>query len=93
MDDISLTAVLSGLVGGVLVWCSLKNKHPIEVVKLALSGGDPNTAKPFTAMTDTPAGWAGSGDASIPLTGPGGPLEEYRNYDPNAPGLGGMPTI
>ena len=92
--DLNLTAVLSGIVGAVLVWCSLKNKHPVDVVKLALSGGNPNDAKPFTSLSDpSPAGWSGTGEGSTPLTGPNGPLEEYRNYDPNAPGLGGMPTI
>lgn len=84
-----LVGVLAGITGGVLVWCSLKNKHPLEVVRLALSGGDPNTAKPITALIDTAAG----SDGGPGLTGPNGPLEEYRNYDPNAPGLGGMPTI
>jgi len=89
--DLNLTAVLSGIVGAVLVWCSLKNKHPVDVVKLALSGGNPNDAKPFTSLTEA-AGMPGA-EQGPGLTGPNGPLEEYRNYDPNAPGLGGMPTI
>jgi hypothetical protein len=94
--DLDLVAVLSGISGGVLIWCSLKNKHPIEVVKLALTGGDPNAAKPFTSFNEpAAAGPSGPGvfDPNGPLVGPGGPLEEYRNYDPNAPGLGGMPVI
>jgi hypothetical protein len=90
---VDLVAVLAGISGGVLVWCSLKNKHPLQVVQLALSGGNPMDAAPFTAVTDSPAGWTGQGDAQLGLTEPGQPLEEYRNYDPNAPGLGGMPTI
>jgi len=80
-----LTGVLAGIVGVVLVWASLKNKHPLEAVKLALSGGDPNAAGPFTSLTEPQTGPG--------VTDPGQPLEEYRNYDPNAPGLGGMPTI
>lgn len=88
-----LTGVLAGIVGVVLVWGSLKNKHPLQAVKLALSGGNPNDAGPFVAVTDSPAGWTGEGGAELGLTEPGQPLEEYRNYDPNAPGLGGMPTI
>jgi hypothetical protein len=80
-----LTAVLSGIVGGILVWASLKNKNPLAAVKLALSGGNPNDAPPFTSNTEPAPGPS--------LTDPGQPLEEYRNYDPNAPGLGGMPTI
>ena len=61
-----LTAVLAGIAGGVLVWASLKNKHPLAAIKLALSGGDPNAAPPFTAVTDTPPGAA-----------PGGPTGAY----------------
>lgn len=61
-----LTAVLAGLSGAVLVWCALRNKHPIKVVQLALSGGDPNTAPPFTAATDSPAGFTGKGEAELP---------------------------
>jgi hypothetical protein len=80
-----LTGVLAGIVGGILVWAALKNKNPLAAVKLALSGGDPNSAPPFTSNTEPQAGPG--------LTGPNGPLEEYRDYDPNAPGLGGMPTI
>jgi uncharacterized membrane protein len=52
-SKMDLIAVLSGISGGVLVWAALKNKNPLEAVKLALSGGDPNSAPPFTAVTDT----------------------------------------
>jgi hypothetical protein len=85
VSKVDLTAVLSGIVGGVLVWASLKNKNPLAAVKLALSGGNPNDAPPFSSNTEPTPGPG--------LTDPGQPLEEYRNYDPNAPGLGGMPTI
>jgi len=88
---VDLVGVLSGIAGGVLIWASLKNKNPLAAIKLALSGGDPNTAPPFTAATDTPTGVGGPTGPGF--TDPGGPLEEYRGYDPNAPGLGGMPTI
>jgi hypothetical protein len=93
---VDLVAVLSGISGAVLVWSALKNKNPIKAVQLALSGGDPNTAPAFAAVMDpasSPAGWTGQGEANTPLTGPNGPLSEYGQYDPNAPGLGGMPTI
>jgi hypothetical protein len=79
---VDLVAVLAGISGAVLIWASLKNKHPIKAVQLALSGGDPNAAPPFTAATDVAA-------APPAASGPG-PLDQY---DPNAPGLGGMPTI
>jgi hypothetical protein len=89
-----LVGVLSGITGVLLVWASLKNKHPLEAIKLALGGGDPNTAGPFTSVSEgTAPGQAPGGPTGPGLTDPGGPLEEYRNYDPNAPGLGGMPTI
>lgn len=61
-----LVAVLAGLAGGVLVWCSIKNKHPIQAVQLALSGGDPNAAGPFTAASESPAGATAKGGASTP---------------------------
>ena len=87
--DVDLVAILSGITGAVLIWCSLKNKHPVAVVKLSLTGGNPNDAPPFTSLSE-PAAAPQEGPG---LTGPNGPLEEYRNYDPNAPGLGGMPVI
>lgn len=69
-----LTAVLAGISGAVLVWAALKNKHPIKAVQLALSGGDPNTAPPFTAATD--AATAAPADPNAP---PG------QLFDPEAP--------
>jgi hypothetical protein len=71
-----LVGVLAGITGAVLVWASLKNKHPIQAVQLALSGGNPNDAGPFIAATDTPAGFTGEGGGSTAQ-----PLEP----DPNAP--------
>lgn len=76
-----LVAVLSGISGAVLVWASLKNKNPLEAVKLALSGGDPNSAPPFTAATDAPVG---TGPAIDP-NAPPGPM------NPAVPGLAGDP--
>lgn len=46
-----LTAVIAGIAGGVLIWCSLKNKYPLDVIKAALSGGDPNAVtRPMGVM-------------------------------------------
>jgi hypothetical protein len=62
--DLDLVGVLAGITGAVLVWASLKNKHPIQAVQLALSGGNPNDAGPFIAATDSPAGFTGEGGGS-----------------------------
>lgn len=81
-----LVAVLAGISGAVLVWASLKNKHPIKAVQLALSGGDPNAAPPFTAVTDSPAGFTGTGTGSATdPNAPPGPM------NPVVPGLAGDP--
>ena len=72
-----LVGVLAGLTGAVLVWASLKNKHPIIAVQLALSGGDPNAAPPFTAATDAATAAPGPSTGG---TGPDGQL-----FDPEAP--------
>lgn len=76
-----LVAVLAGISGAVLVWASLKNKNPLEAIKLALSGGDPNAAQPFTAATDVAA-------PSAPIPGPSDPPS---NFDPVVPGLSNDP--
>jgi hypothetical protein len=66
-----LVGVLAGLSGAVLVWAALKNKQPIKAVQLALTGGDPNAAPPFTAATDAPTA-AGSDSTAAPQTTPPG---------------------
>jgi hypothetical protein len=83
---VPLVPVIAGIAGALLIWCALKNKHPLDVIQRALQGGDIMGSRPLAIMpADTPPGPG--------LTDPGQPLEEYRDYDPNAPGLGGMPTI
>lgn len=39
------------LIGGLLVYSGLKNKHPIDIIKLALTGKDLNTARPISLTT------------------------------------------
>lgn len=86
--DLDLVGVLAGITGAVLVWASLKNKHPIQAVQLALSGGNPNDAGPFIAATDTPAGFTGQGGGEAI---PPNPLGEGSVVpDPNSGAWGTM---
>jgi hypothetical protein len=64
-----LLPVVVGVAGGVLIWCALKNKNPLDVVQFALQRKDINTARPMFA---TPVAGAVTG-GSVPL--PNGPNE------------------
>jgi hypothetical protein len=35
------------IAGGILLWGAIKNKNPLEAVKLVLNGQDPNSAQAF----------------------------------------------
>lgn len=50
-----LVAVLTGCVGGILVWCAIKNKHPLDVIKLSLQGQPLDSARPLNALAAPPA--------------------------------------
>jgi hypothetical protein len=45
-----LTAVLAGCVGAILVWSAIKNKHPLDVIKLSLQGQSLDGARPLNAL-------------------------------------------
>lgn len=45
-----LVAVLTGCVGGILVWCAIKNKHPLDVIKLSLQGQPLDGARALNAL-------------------------------------------
>lgn len=44
-----LVAVLTGCVGGILMWSAVKNKHPLDVIKFSLQGKPLDTARPMFA--------------------------------------------
>jgi hypothetical protein len=46
--EIEALPVVMIISGGVLVYCSVKNKKPAEVVKLALQGKNPDGAAPIS---------------------------------------------
>ena len=46
-----LVAVLAGCIGGILMWCAVKNKHPLDVVQFTLQGKSLDTARPMYAGT------------------------------------------
>lgn len=49
--------VVVGIGGAVLIWGAIRNKNPIEAIKLTLQGQDPNGASPISSTTVTmPAG-------------------------------------
>lgn len=43
----SMIALALLLIGGLLVYAGIKNKHPADLVKLALTGQDISQAKPL----------------------------------------------
>lgn len=45
-----LTGVLAGCVGAILVWCAIKNKHPLDVIQFSLQGKPLDTARPLNAL-------------------------------------------
>jgi hypothetical protein len=47
----SLIALMLVLVGGLLVYAGVRNKNPMDILKLALTGGDITTAKPLSASS------------------------------------------
>lgn len=50
-----LVAVLTGCVGGILVWCAIKNKHPLDVIQFSLQGKPLDGARPLNALAPAPA--------------------------------------
>lgn len=44
------------LVGGLLVYSGIKNRHPIDLLKLALTGKDISSAKPLSDSASQPEG-------------------------------------
>jgi hypothetical protein len=60
MAELQALPVVMALSGGILIYCSVKNKKPLDVMKLALSGKDPNTAPPIS-------GSGTSGTAAPPI--------------------------
>lgn len=44
MAELEALPIVMVISGGVLVYCSVKNKKPVEVVKMALQGKNPNDA-------------------------------------------------
>jgi hypothetical protein len=50
-----LVAVLTGCVGGILMWCAVKNKHPLDVIQFSLQGKPLDKARPMF-IAPAPAG-------------------------------------
>jgi hypothetical protein len=67
-----LIPVIAGVAGGVLIWASLKNKNPLEVLQFALQGKPVETAKPIDAIAASPAGAETKGSVTIPSPANGG---------------------
>jgi hypothetical protein len=50
-----LVGVLAGCIGGILMWCAIKNKHPLDVIKFSLQGKPLDSARPMFLSAGTPA--------------------------------------
>lgn len=55
MNRTNLLGVVLILVGSLLIYGGVKNKNPIELIKLALSGGDITKAAPLAVDINAPA--------------------------------------
>lgn len=43
--------VVVGIAGAVLVWGAIRNKNPVDAIKLVLQGKDPNGARPISSTS------------------------------------------
>ena len=78
--DIETLPVVMAVAGLVLLYGAIFNKNPVEVVRLALTGKDPSTAKPI-ATPPPPAGG---------ILGPDRDPNEPGNQGYLAPGPGDL---
>lgn len=65
--EIETITVVMAIAGAVLLYGAIKNKNPIDVIKLTLQGKDPNTA-PGLGGGDS-SGGSGATEIKVPVTG------------------------
>ena len=71
--------VVVGIAGAVLIWGAIRNKNPVDAIKLVLQGQDPNSARPISNTGVTmPAGAV----PSESLPGTPGPDNDARTDPP-----------
>lgn len=86
-----LIPVLAGCAGALLIWCALKNKHPVDTIQKALKGEGIAGARPLAVM---PYGDVGSllGDI-IPGSYTPGATDAVPGAVPGQiPGIGSVPS-
>ncbi len=87
MNKLSLPTILALTIGGVLVYASIKNYHPLDIVYLALGIDEPY-------LKSTPGGAPGSTFILHPgFYGGGYDPETAQPQTPGGGGGGGVPKV
>lgn len=63
MGELETITVVMAIAGAVLLYGAIKNKNPLEVIKLTLQGKDPNSAAAIST------GGSGATEIKVPIAG------------------------
>lgn len=73
MNRNRLIALILILFGGLFIYAGLRNKQPLDVIKLALQGKDPGTARPLSDLGGIGGNLGGNLISPLTPTTPPGP--------------------
>lgn len=88
--ELDATPIVVGIAGFVILWGAVRNKNPIDVIRLVLSGKSPYTARPLDPVAAAVAGATAQGSAVTGPAIPGGTGEATNaNSSSFIPGAAG----